>query len=112
MAENFCGYVANCYFVTKHLRLPVIDLRMPVIDLRMPVIDLRMPVIEITLLALNFRGGMKSAKVSCHESIMLYDTLSIALCFIENMKLASVQQENLKRLKVRTVEPLLTNPLN
>ena len=50
----------------------------------LPVIDLRM--IEITLLALNFRGGMKSAKVSCHESIMLYDTLNIALCFIENMQ--------------------------
>ena len=61
MAGKFCGSMASYYFVIEHSRLLMMDLRI------MPVME----VIRHKTFAV-VRKTVKSAKVSCHESFMVY----------------------------------------
>ena len=61
MAGNFCGSMASYYFVIKHSWLLMMDLRI------MPV----MAIIRHKTFAV-VRKTAKYAKVSCHESFMVY----------------------------------------
>ena len=61
ITRNFRGSMASYYFVIKHSRLLIIDLRI------MPVME----IIRHKTFAV-VRKTAKSAKVSCHESFMVY----------------------------------------
>ena len=61
ITRNFRGSMASYYFVIKHLRLLMMDLRI------MPVME----IIRHKTFAVVQKAA-KSAKVSCHESFMVY----------------------------------------